>query len=213
MSSTHEFDMSSDFSVNQMNRFANAFKLAGGTPAQLTQLEQNHTLLYQMVGVLLGNYKIGFTGPRIIRVDRTVPFNPAAFLGDRRRWSIAEEDDRSLALTEVDVRQIVPTTPLRSSIEREKRLRFIKEAMHIRLDARFLQALWENKELIPYEWRKNVGGNTQYIFFDGTILLDPDGDRNVLGLCWSGNEWRRGGVCLKGFWEDNELSAVIEVSP
>jgi hypothetical protein len=42
--------------------------------------------------------------PKVIPIGRTSAFDPVAFIGEG--WSIAEEDERSLALTEVDLSKV-----------------------------------------------------------------------------------------------------------
>lgn len=148
--------------------------------------------------------------PTIIPIDRTVSFSPAEFIG--KDWKIAEEDERSLALAEVNLDEIGFESMLNegeASIKGETKLERLKSAGHIRLDAKIFQTLWENQQLIPESWKEKIDGKTRYIFFDGTILLNPGGYRYVLCLYWSDGRWRWGCRWLDGGWGAAYPSAVL----
>ena len=120
----------------------------------------------------------------VLRIDRAKPFDPE-FVG--KGWKIAEQDERSLALTELDMSKVKLETVLKNGekcVSGEEKLKRLKAADHVRLDAAIFQALWENQGLIPEEWKK-VGA----VYFDGTVLLNPDGDRYVLYLYWHDGRW------------------------
>jgi len=158
-----------------------------------------------------------------LTVNRSKLFTPAEFIG--KGWTIwrgpadgdglsgaEEQDERSLAITHVNLADILLETTLKPSdngrVQGEKKLRRLKAEGLIRLDAMVFQALWENKSLIPESWKtKNA------VYFDGTILRGPDGRRCVLCLCW------RGGGCLWRYdwlvhdWRAVSPSAVSAVRP
>lgn len=155
--------------------------------------------------------------PKIIKIDRVKPFNPAEFIGSG--WSIwrgpkdcnglkgeEEQDKIALALTEVDLNKIRFETMLKldeTRVNGEEKLTRLKKAGHIRLDAKIFQTLLENPNLIPEEWKEKTNGKTTYIFFDGTILRSPDGDRCVLCLCWDGGKWY-----WRYYWLDYDFDAL-----
>lgn len=148
--------------------------------------------------------------PKVIPIDRTSAFDPVAFIGEG--WSIVEEDERSLALGEVDLTKVNFETMLKereSSVVGEEKLKRLKDAGHIRLDAKVFQTLWENQHLIPASWKEPTNGNTTYVFFDGTILRDSNGYRYVLYLYWRDGEWRWDCPWLDGKWSANDPSAVL----
>ncbi len=148
--------------------------------------------------------------PTIIPIDRTIPFNPAEFIG--KGWKIAEEDERSLALAEVNLDDVQFEDMLESGetfIKGETKLERLKVAGHIRLDAKIFQTLWENQQLIPESWKEKINGNTRYIFFDGTILLSPDGGRYVLYLYWLAGWWYWDCRWLGRDWDVGSPSAVL----
>mgnify|MGYP001574659035 FL=1 len=136
----------------------------------------------------------------ILPIPRAIPFNPAEFLGSG--WSIwkgpadgdglsgeEEQDERSLAITELDLSRVQLVTCLNEGeecITGEERLKRLKENNFIRLDASIFLTLWQNQHFIPGVWKKT---NTTFIFFEGTILRSPGGARCVLCLFWDGSEW------------------------
>jgi hypothetical protein len=148
--------------------------------------------------------------PKVIPIDRTSAFDPVAFIGEG--WSIVEEDERSLALGEVDLTKVNFETMLKereSSVVGEEKLKRLKDAGHIRLDAKVFQTLWENQHLIPASWKEPTNGNTTYVFFDGTILRDSRGNRYVLYLCWFDGEWDWDYIWLGREWSARDPSAVL----
>lgn len=148
--------------------------------------------------------------PTIIPIDRDIPFNPAEFIG--KDWKIAEEDEISLALAEVNLDEVHFDDMLESgenSIKGEAKLERLKAVGHIRLDAKIFQTLWENQQLIPESWKEKINGNTRYSFFDGTILLNPGGRLIVLCLYWDGGRWHWYYHWLDSDWYVNDPSAVL----
>ncbi len=131
-----------------------------------------------------------FKEATIISIDRSKTFDPVAFIG--KGWSIVEQDDRSLALTQIELGKIDFAHMLEkgeTQIKGEDKLNRLKKDDRIRLDAMVFQTLWENQSLIPASWKEKTKGNTTYIFFDGTVLRSPGGGRYVLCLCWDVGGW------------------------
>lgn len=182
-----------------MYELATAFEQDGYTPEMLKSLVSGGRLR-ALKGVLEGNAQI--VSISTVATEKKVEpksfiikhghFNPAEFIG--AGWSIiAEETDvSSIALTELDLNKVQQVTMLKDGethIKGEEKLKRLKESKNIRLDADIFLALWENQYLIPESWKEKVGGNTRYIFFDGTVLRSSDGRRYVLYLCWDGGAW------------------------
>ena len=66
---------------------------------------------------------------KIVKVDRSLPFDPAKFIG--KGWTIEEQDERSLALSEVDLTKVRFEDMLKSgesSIQGEEKLKRLKKA-------------------------------------------------------------------------------------
>lgn len=147
---------------------------------------------------------------KMLLVDRSQKFDPVAFIGDG--WKIDEEDKRSLMLNEIDLTQVQFVDMLEKGeayVNGEEKQKRLAKAEYIRLDVRVFQTLWENQELIPASWKEPIGGNTRYIFFDGTILRDPYGSRCVLCLCWRGGGWSWRCLWLVGDFCARSPSAVL----
>jgi hypothetical protein len=155
-----------------------------------------------------GNLMIG---SQVIKIDRTKLFNPADFIG--AGWMIDEpQDEKSLALSELDQAKVRFETTFKadeSSVGGEDKLKRLKKAGHVRLDAKIFQTLWENQSLIPESWKEKINGNTRYIFFDGTVLRDPSGNRCVLYLYWSEGQWDWSGNWLDDYFSADDPSAVL----
>ncbi len=147
-----------------------------------------------------------------ITIDRSTPFDLAKFFGEGE-WSINEEDKNALKLKEVDLTKVRMEPMLEEGeryVQGEEKLRRLKKAKHIRLDAKVFQTLWENQDLIPATWKEKTNGNTTYIYFDGTVIRSPSGHRYVLCLCWDGVRWDWLFDWLDYYgWRANCLSAVL----
>jgi hypothetical protein len=157
-----------------------------------------------------------------LSIDRTHLFTPK-FVGEG--WSIwrgpadgnglqgtEDQDVRSLYLTETDLGAIRFETMLRgneASVGGEEKQRLLKTSGFIRLDAKIFQTLWENQYLIPESWKEKTNGDTTFIYFDGTILRNPGGDRYVLCLYWCGGQWNWGYSWLGRNWNANRPSGVL----
>lgn len=147
---------------------------------------------------------------RIIPIDRTAPFDPVKFISPE--WSIDEQDERALAITEVDFAKVRLVSMLKkreSFIKGEERLKRLKGVGNIRLDAKVFQTLWENQSLIPESWKEKTDGNVTFIFFDGTVLRSPGGGRYVLYLYWDDGRWGWYYSWLEDDWSVDDPSAVL----
>ena len=162
-------------------------------------------------------------GQRIIKIDRARTFDPAKFIGSGSTiWrgpangtglkGEEDQDQRALALTEINLNAVTFDNCLEEGenvVKGEVKLTRLKAKPVIRLDAAVFQTLWENKVLIPESWKEKVNGNTRFIYFDGTILRNPNGDRFVLYLYFEDGEWDWH-YCWLGFdWFSYNPSAVL----
>lgn len=137
----------------------------------------------------------------IINVDRSKIFDITSFACLDRDWNKPEEDDRSLALTQIDLDRVKLLSMLNEgekSISSEERLKRLVNAGHIRLDALVLQTLLREDWRIPNSWkvtrhivnlldhtRPHIIHDVTSIFFDGTILSRPNSEhKSVLCLQW-----------------------------
>ena len=147
-----------------------------------------------------------WVSPPILLIDRTKPFNPAEFM--HCEAVINEEDQRSLAFTGIDLELVSFKLMLDEKDDDDKvyigtyirggtKLERLKATKNIIcLDAKILEILYENQDLIPERWKKRTNGKTTYIYFDGTVIVLLDGERCTLGLYWDVNfsrwKWCRG---------------------
>jgi hypothetical protein len=158
--------------------------------------------------------KVIVDSPRVISIDRSIPFDPTTFIGNG--WSIEEQDERAIALTEINLTEVMFDSTLEKgekSIKGEDKLKRLKEKTNrIRLDAGIFKTLWENQILIPEKWKEQTNGNTTFIFFDGTVLRNSNGDRYVLYLYWSDGEWDWDDDWLEDGWRAHDPSAVLASS-
>lgn len=149
----------------------------------------------------------------ILKIDRSKAFDPVKFIG--AGWKIEEQDEHSLAITELDLSQVKfvdMLNPGETVVNGEEKQKRLAKAGHIRLDAKIFQTLWENKALIPESWKKDANGNIRYVYFDGTILRFPDGSRSVLCLYWRDGGWSWGYDWLGRDWRASRPSAVLASS-
>ena len=96
----------------------------------------------QFTAFLKNGGKVIVDGPKVISIDRTIPFD-TAFIGDG--WTVEEEDERSLALNEIDLTEVAFETTLQKgekSVKGEEKLKRLKEDGRIRLDAGIFKTLW-----------------------------------------------------------------------
>lgn len=147
----------------------------------------------------------------IITINRN-RFNTVEHIG--HGWSIVadETDARSTLLTELDLTKVQHITMLKDGetyVEGEKKLKRLKSSGYIRLDADIFLTFWENQHLIPESWKEKVNGNTRFIYFDGTVLRGPGGDRFILYLYWDDSKWLWNVDWLDLGWNDNSPSAVL----
>ena len=153
--------------------------------------------------------KVIVDGPKVISIDRTKPFD-TAFIGDG--WTIEEQDERSIALNEINLTEVAFETTLQkgeNSVKGEEKLKRLKEDGRIRLDAGIFKTLWENQHLIPEKWKEQTNGNTTFIYFDGTVRRRSDGRRCVLCLSWSDGEWHWDSRWLGNDWHAIDPSALL----
>ena len=158
----------------------------------------------------------------VISIDRSTPFDPSRFIG--KGWTIwkgpadgdglsgkEDQDERSLALTEIDLCKIRLETMLKRrehSIGGEEKIKRLISAGHIRLDARIFETLWRNQLHISERFKKETDDSITHLCFDGTILRSPASERCVLFFFFHcGWYWRYRGLNLS--WYTHAPSLVL----
>lgn len=175
-----------------------------GDIVQKEMIEQPDRIGAEFMRFLQNRGRVIVVGSKIA-VDRSKPFDPETFIG--KGWKIEEQDERSLALPEIDLSAVRLESMLKpedgGSVQGKEKLRRLKADGRIRLDAAVFKVLWDNQALIPESWKGKL------IFFDGTVLRSPSGRRCVLCLCWAGSRWAWDYYWLDFDWGDNGPSAVL----
>ena len=165
----------------------------------------------QFTAFLKNGGKVIVDSPRVINIDRSTPFDLTSFFSDR--WTIEEQDERAIALTEIDLTSVMFDSTLEKgeiNIKGEEKLKRLKEKTNrIRLDAKVFQTLWENQIFIPEKWKEQTSGKITYIFFDGTVLRSSYCNRFVLCLYWLNGKWCWSYYWLSRYWNASYPSAVL----
>lgn len=133
-------------------------------------------------------------------------FNPAEFIG--KYWSIESDNGNNPK----DLKGVVLKSYLKPSETYITGDEVLKRQEETPLNADAFLRLWEHQELIPPSWKEKINGNTAYIFFDGTILRDPYGDRNSLSLFWNEGRWSWNSFWLGGSRDAGNPSAIVASS-
>jgi hypothetical protein len=151
-------------------------------------------------------------------LDCSQPFNPVEFINGG--WGVAEQDERSLAITEVDFEKILLETCLKEGEVRimgEEKLRRFKEEKPelIPLGGQHCQALWRDykargKDSVLERMYKERG--IIYLDFFGLILRLPNGRRLVLYFYRDEGEWDWNYDWLDDDWGADGCSAVLASS-
>jgi len=79
------------------------------------------------------------------------------------------------------------------------------------LNANVLDYLMKNPYLIPEDWKKDRKGNVRYIFFWGTIYIDPGSHQFVPRLFWSPvvSKWFCDTHMLSDHWGGYDPATVL----
>jgi hypothetical protein len=131
---------------------------------------------------------------------------PASFMD--QGWSIAEEDERSERLAEIDPSAISLVTCLKTDNDLpngEHCVKLLKEMPCVRLGGRVFLGLWERQNLIPENWKEPF----TFVFFDGLILKHQNGNQYSLYLSWHDNKWHWYSCWLGNTRSATSLSAVL----
>lgn len=193
----------------------------------------------------------GSERPRVLRIDRSHPFDPVSFFNDhvfrfvpsppkKKKdgseeereippgvgfgiWrgpanakglsGVEEQDERSLRIEELDFSRIaLRACESKQGVTREMWVRQLKGEGLILPDAKILEAIFTNLDLIPVEWQERAKGQTRFIFFEGTAIRTRDGNRGPMFIYfsqpWHENAWH----CNCGSFDDdclNNPSVVI----
>ncbi|MFA6391528.1 MAG: hypothetical protein WCW66_02065 [Patescibacteria group bacterium] len=144
-------------------------------------------------------------------VLKRLPFNPEQFPG--KGWKINNEQVGVRVGDSLDASRIVGKDYLREGelfLNGEERLRRIRNAPDIQLDASDFLALWQEEGHITLRLLYATRG-VSWLSFWGTILCDSSGDHYVLYLCRShdGSWYRRYRLIYGGSWFASDPAGVL----
>ena len=172
----------SDVSVGLAHEFCITAIKAGFTPDDISALAQNEDKMRKVRQFWQNGCNLIIKGPATLIVDRTKPFDTVAFIG--AGWNVIEEEKAALKLTEVDFSKVCFENGLKedeSSVTGEDKLKRLKRLSGIRLDAKYGQALYEEKGQATLRFLHDTFGLT-WMEFAGTVLRNSGGDRFFLCL-------------------------------
>lgn len=150
---------------------------------------------------------IGQVGP-MLQIDRSTPFDPTTLMG--LGWEVKKEDERSLALTQIDPTQVCFPITFRLgelTLSHQENLGRLEASPHILLDAKVCQEFYQNQHLIPKCWEKYG-----CIHFYGTILVNSHSNQeHILSLAKIGQSW----ACLRTwklmhFYDDDGSACFLD---
>lgn len=141
--------------------------------------------------------------PKTIFIDRDAPFKPESFIGNG--WFVVRKDESLFLITELLLTKGNYVEVQCNEIKGEQRLDFVQRMKANHLDALILETLWNDKSLIPEDWKKYLNG----IAFYGTVLVRDNG-RYILYLQWKNEEWIWGyqdldGTCTRAIIKVNNF--------
>mgnify|MGYP001607482926 len=183
-------DQVKDFAIRGLN--LNKAKLDGEAYERGTKGFSNDEVEARIIAFWNNGLSFAMKGPGTLIVNRTKPFDlMPIWRGPKDGDGLTgeeEQDIRSLKLNRVDFAKVLSTACLKDGetpITGEEKLARHIVAKHIRLDAKFGQALYEEKGQATLEWLFNTFGIT-WLEFPGTVLRSDGGNRCFLYLCRDG---------------------------
>lgn len=125
------------------------------------------------------------------------------------KWEVKWQDEKIQQLKEIDLNGVMFESGLPaigSWADIKERIEYLKKAGRIFPDAHVFKTLWENKSLIPEEWKTLFDSEqARSILFVGTTFGQKDSENfNVLRLSFYENEWHK--------WKENSMNYSKEVN-
>ncbi len=137
----------------------------------------------RMTAFLKNDCRLQIKGPSALMIDRTKPFDPEKFIGSG--WTMGEQDERALFLTEIDFSNVRFESGLRdgeSTITGVEKLARLTQGGLIRPDAKTGQALHEEKGQATLRFLYDTY-RISWMEFAGSVLRRPGGYSGFLYLC------------------------------
>ncbi len=187
-----EEDMSSIYSIGQMNQLADRLEERGFTPDEVTKLGQFENLS-EVRGLFRGTHELKQV-KHVIDCDAD-PFCPDGFKVEKHRkggqleWGVSKIQFYLLK-GQRDGSWVYDNELLKELTDKPL------------LNANVLDYLLKNPHLIPKEWE------SKYVFFRGTIYRDSGDDLVVRCLHWHGDEWGWNCARLGGYFRGDGPAAL-----
>lgn len=141
-------------------------------------------------------------------IDRSKKFDSKTYLSflsdhlndkQKKIYYVKEEDNKSLALTEIDLNGVIFETGLLPEDKMqgvEVCIDRLKASDRILLDAKIFETLWKNKNLIPESWKNELLAGVSSIVFAGTLFANDEYHverckLEALKLSYSNGEYHR----------------------
>jgi hypothetical protein len=215
------------YSEGQVHQLVESLEERGFTAAEITTLGQNS-------GKVLDNLRLVLKGLATIvrsslKLAMDKPFNPAEFIDSR--WAFWKgpangngkegEDDCVQEPDIVDFEQIVLETHLKegeSSISGEEKMKRARAGKNQQLGTKAFLALWNDYQAKKAEGKpedsilerlRKSGKIGAVIYFFGSTLRAPDGDRRVLSLYFDDGEWYWSCDWLANHWNADDPSVAL----
>ncbi|MFH0928607.1 MAG: hypothetical protein V1821_04005 [bacterium] len=193
----------------------------------------SRVLMMVVIAVVMSVLMAASTEPvptsHMLSIDRSRPFDPEKFVGPG--WSFwrgpangdgktgeIEQDKRSLALTKLDLAKVKMKSSLKKgerTISGEEFLKRLKESGEVRLDAGVFWAVLKGDRYFDQAWTKPsnkrpVSVWRTSIYFFGSPLRSPHGDRYVLYLFGMDGKPSCGWNRLEDDFEASDVAAMLE---
>lgn len=146
---------------------------------------------------------------RTVKIDRSVRFDPAAFMWPQ--WKIAKlgENWISLRIAKLPLAKISLASHHGEGFTVSNQLERLQKDERVPLDAAILEVFWRKKDLIPEWWKTPRRDKPVMIFFMGTIVVYENGVEAVLCLYWNYNRWHWSYRALRDEWDEGCVAAVL----
>lgn len=176
--------------------------MVGGTQDELISALHSYEVWREVLRIVRSAPRVELR--TVFPIDRTKPFDPGLFpeIGLGNDWSVwrgrakgkglsgeEDRDPRSSTLQAIDFSRLLLTSVVRYPTEEmdgETFLARLRDTKHIPLDAEAFAVIWQHRNECAPMFRA-IGRLTGTLFFPGTVLRDPDGDRCILSLAITSN--------------------------
>jgi len=215
------------YAEGQIHQLAESLEKNDFTAANITALGQNSNGVLADLRLVLMGMAVIVRASFKLALDKD--FDPAKFIG--KNWAfwrgstcgegMEGDEDHVQETGIVDFEQILLETHLQkgeSSISGEEKMKRARAGENKQLGAKSFLALWNDwkerkaegkpEESVLERLRKS-GKIENVVYFFGSTLRSPDGNRRVLCLCFRGGGWGWGCSWLGRHWRADDPSVAL----